>query len=79
MKNLAINGGEKAIKSPLPQRHHFGQEEKEACIRIIDAAIAEGVAPISNGPERALLGEEFAKLLGGGYAECVMKSCKVNI
>lgn len=71
MNNLAINGGEKAIKTPLAPRHHFGAEEKAACNRIIDEAIEKGVAPGYNGPERGLLGEEFAALLGSGYAECV--------
>ena len=68
---LAINGGEKAIKTPFPARHHFGEEEKAACIRIMDEAISRGVAPGYNGPERELLGKEFSELLGGGYAECV--------
>ncbi len=71
LKQLAINGGEKAIKTPFPARHHFGEEEKAACVRIIDEAIENGVAPGYNGPERELLGSEFAKMLGGGYAECV--------
>ena len=70
-KALAINGGEKAVKAPLAARHHFGAEEKAACNRILDEAIAAGVAPGYNGPERGLLGSEFAELLGGGYAECV--------
>ncbi len=71
VKSLAINGGEKAIKTPFPERFHFGAEEKAACNRILDEAIEKGVAPGYNGPDRALLGEEFAKMLGGGYAECV--------
>jgi len=71
MNNLAINGGEKAIKTPLAERHHFGAEEKAACNRVIDEAIARGDAPGYNGPDRGLLGSEFAALLGGGYAECV--------
>ncbi len=71
LKALAVNGGEKAIKTPFPPRHHFGAEEKAACNRIIDEAIEKGVAPGYNGPERGKLGEEFAAMLGGGYAECV--------
>jgi len=71
IKDLAVNGGEKAIKIPFPPRHHFGAEEKAACNKIIDEAIEKGVAPGYNGPERELLGKEFASLLGGGYAECV--------
>ena len=68
---LALNGGEKAIKSEFPARHHFGAEEKAACIRILDEAIEKGVAPGYNGPDRGLLGAEFAEMLGGGYCECV--------
>ena len=68
---LAINGGEKAIKTPLAARNHFGEAEKAACNRVIDQAIAAGAAPGYGGPERQLLGQEFAQLLGGGYAECV--------
>ncbi|MBQ2840117.1 MAG: DegT/DnrJ/EryC1/StrS family aminotransferase [Oscillospiraceae bacterium] len=71
MNNLAINGGEKTVKTAFPARHHFGAEEKAACNRVMDEAIAKGVAPGYNGPDRGLLGEEFAALLGGGYAECV--------
>ncbi len=70
-KLLAINGGEKSIKTPFPARHHFGAEEKAACNRILDEAIEKGVAPGYNGPDRALLGQEFAKMLGGGYVEPV--------
>lgn len=68
---LAINGGEKAIKTPLAARNHFGAEERAACNRVLDEAIAAGAAPGYNGPDRGLLGAEFAELLGGGYAECV--------
>lgn len=70
-KLLAINGGARAIKTPFPPRHHFGAEEKAACNRIMDEAIANGVAPGYNGPDRKLLGAEFAQMLGGGYVECV--------
>lgn len=68
---LAIQGGEKAIKTPLAARNHFGEAEKAACNRVMDEAIAAGTAPGYGGPERTKLGEEFAALLGGGYAECV--------
>lgn len=71
MNNLAINGGAKAIKETLAARHHFGAEEKAACNRVMDEAIAKGVAPGYNGPDRGLLGEEFSALLGGGWTECV--------
>jgi hypothetical protein len=70
-KQLAIHGGEKAIKTPLAARHHFGEAEKAACNRVLDAAIAAGKAPGYGGPEKTMLCKEFAELLGGGYAECV--------
>lgn len=67
---LAINGGTPAIKS-LPTRGHFGAEEKAAANRVMDEAIAKGVAPGYGGPEEEALGKEFSELLGGGYADGV--------
>ena len=69
-KNLALYGGEKAAPN-LPARHHFGQEERAAALRIIDNAIANGGAPGYGGPEEEAFGKEFAELLGGGYADAV--------
>ena len=71
MKRLAINGGEKAIVTPLPARHHFTEEEKAACNRVLDAAIAAGVAPGYGGAEEESFGKEFAEIMGGGYADAV--------
>ncbi len=70
-EKLAIHGGEKAIPGNLPVRGHFGAAEKAAADRIMDAAIAAGVAPGYGGPEEEALGKEFAELLGGGYADGV--------
>ena len=70
LEALAINGGEQAVKS-LPVRGHFGAEEKAAANRVMDEAIAKGVAPGYGGPEEEALGKEFAELLGGGYADGV--------
>lgn len=67
---LAINGGEMAAPN-LPERHHFGAEERAAALRIIDDAIAKGDAPAYGGPEEEAFGKEFAELLGGGYADAV--------
>lgn len=71
LNTLAINGGEKAVTSPLPVRGHFGAEEKAAANRIMDEAIAKGVAPGYGGPEEDALCKEFAEMLGGGYADGV--------
>ncbi len=67
---LALNGGTPAVKS-LPVRGHFGAEEKAAANRVMDEAIAKGVAPGYGGPEEDALGREFSELLGGGYADGV--------
>ena len=69
-EKLAINGGEKAVGA-LKARFHFGVEEKEAAMRLFDAAIATGEAFGYNGPEEAAYCKEFAEFLGGGFADGV--------
>ena len=71
LKKLAINGGEKAVLNPFPPRGHFGAAEKAAADRILDAAIADGVAPGYGGEEEDAFCKEFSELLGGGYADAV--------
>ncbi len=71
LKELAINGGPKAVPNPLPPRGHFGAEEKAAANRIIDEAIAKGVAPGYGGPEEEIFCKEFSEMMGGGYADAV--------
>jgi len=71
IKALAVNGGEKAVSVPLQPRHHFGEEEKAAANRVIDAAIAAGVAPGYGGVEETEFCNEFSEMLGGGYADAV--------
>ncbi|NLG52646.1 MAG: hypothetical protein GX541_01515 [Clostridiales bacterium] len=70
IKSLAVNGGEKAVKS-LPSRGHFGAEEKNAANRVFDEAIARGQAPGYGGAEEEALCREFSEMLGGGYADAV--------
>jgi dTDP-4-amino-4,6-dideoxygalactose transaminase len=70
-KNLAINGGAKAIPTPLPTRGHFGKEEKLAAMAIFDESIASGNAFGYNGEQEELFCKEFAEFLGGGYADGV--------
>ena len=69
-KQLALYGGSPAAPN-LPQRHHFGEAERAAALRVIDQAIADGVAPGYGGPEEEAFGREFSALLGGGYADAV--------
>ena len=70
-KELAMNGGPKAVKKDLPARHHFGEAERAAALRVIDEAIAKGVAPGYGGPEEEAFCKEFSEMLGGGYADAV--------
>ena len=39
MPKLAIDGGEKTRKTPLPARRLFGEEEKAAAMKLFDKAI----------------------------------------
>lgn len=71
LKNLAINGGPKAVPNPLPPRGSFGQAEKDAMNRVVDEAIAAGIAPIYGGPEEEAFCKEFSTMMGGGFADAV--------
>ena len=68
MKDLAVNGGPRAIPK-LPDRFHFGEEEKAAVVDLFDRYSAKGGVPGYNGPEEKAFCEEFAEFLGGGYAD----------
>ena len=68
---LAINGGPKAVATPMKGRFHFGREEKEAAMRLFDQSIESGNAIPYNGPEEEAFGREFAEFMGGGFADGV--------
>jgi len=70
-QRLAIDGGEKACRTPWPERGLFGQEEKQAVMAMFDRAIASGRAFGYNGEEEETYCKEFARYLGGGYADAV--------
>jgi dTDP-4-amino-4,6-dideoxygalactose transaminase len=71
MPRLAVDGGEKVRKTPLPPRALFGEEEKAAAVAVFDRAIQLGEAFGYNGPEEQAYEREFAEFLGGGYADMV--------
>jgi len=71
LQNLAINGGPKTITKPLPARHHFGEAERNAAVRVINEAMERGDAPGYGGPEEEAFCKEFAARIGGGYADAV--------
>jgi perosamine synthetase len=74
MSNLAINGGPKAVCKPLPNRGHFGEEEKAAVNKLFDEAIKAGAPQGYNGPHEEAFCKQFAEFMGGGYADAV-NSC----
>lgn len=71
IKALAINGGTPVRAEAFPPRGHFTKDEKAACDAVMDKAIAAGVAPGYGGEEEKAFCEEFAELMGGGYADAV--------
>ncbi|HGE70164.1 TPA: DegT/DnrJ/EryC1/StrS family aminotransferase [Candidatus Poribacteria bacterium] len=71
MAKLAIDGGEKVRKIPMPPRRLFGEEEKSAVIALFDRSIETGEAFGYNGIEEQSYEKEFAEFMGGGYADLV--------
>ena len=71
MSKLAIDGGEKTRKTPLPARRLFGEEEKAAAVDLFDRAIESGGVFGYNGQEEQAYEREFAEFHGGGYADLV--------
>jgi perosamine synthetase len=68
---LAINGGDPVRTTPMPPRHMFGDEEKQAAMALFDASIESGNAFGYGGPQEDTYCKEFAEFLGGGYADGV--------
>jgi perosamine synthetase len=68
---LAIDGGEKVRTTPFPKRGLFTNEERQAVEALFDRAIETGTAFGYGGPEEQAYEQEFAKYLGGGYADLV--------
>jgi dTDP-4-amino-4,6-dideoxygalactose transaminase len=71
MQKLAIDGGEKVRKIPLPTRNLFGEEEKLAVIELFDKSIETGEVFGYGGPEEQAYEKDFVDFMGGGYADLV--------
>jgi len=69
--DLAIHGGSRAFDRPFPPRHLFGEEEKQAAMKMFDRCISTGAALGYNGPEEEAYCEQFAEFMGGGYCDGV--------
>ena len=70
-KMLAMHGGSKCRIKPFPGRGLIGREEKAAVNALFDRAIASGEAFGYNGEQEEAYCREFARFMGGGYADAV--------
>ena len=70
-KKLAIDGGRKVRESPWPARRLLGEEEKRAVIALLDKAMASSDVCGYNGEQEEAYCNQFARSLGGGYADAV--------
>lgn len=68
---LAIDGGSPVRTDPMPARHLFGEEDKQAAVRVFDESIRTGQAFGYNGAEEQAFEKEFAEAMGGGFADGV--------
>ena len=68
---LAIDGGTPVRTAPWPKRHLFGEEERRVVVELFDAAMETGNAIGYGGPHEAAYEEDFARFLGGGFADLV--------
>jgi len=70
-QKLAVDGGPKVRSKPWPARKLLGKEEKKAVDALFERSIASGNAFGYNGPEEEAFCRQFAKFMGGGYADAV--------
>ncbi len=69
---LAVAGGAPARTQPFPSRRVFGPEERQAAIALFDAAAEQGDRLLGYaGAQEEEYCAEFARLLGGGFADGV--------
>jgi len=68
---LALEGGKPVRTMPMPARHLFGESEKRAAVRLFDKSIRTGQVFGYGGAEEQAFEREFAKTLGGGFADGV--------
>jgi len=66
-----VHGGPKARRWPWPRRRHIDRRERRALDRLLRREILFGDAIVYAGAEEAAYCSEFAKYLGGGYADAV--------
>jgi perosamine synthetase len=70
-ETLAIDGGTPVRTRPMPERGLFGAEEKAAVVALFDECISSGDVFSYGGPQEEAYCAEFARFLGGGFADAV--------
>jgi dTDP-4-amino-4,6-dideoxygalactose transaminase len=68
---LAIHGGERLRKTPMPARLALGEDEARMIQQVIDYYRERKVDPGYQGAFEKVYTDEFARLMGGGYADAV--------
>jgi perosamine synthetase len=68
---LAINGGERVRKTPMPARLALGEREREMVIAVLDYYRERNLDPGYEGHFEKLYVQAFAEMMGGGYADAV--------
>src|SRR5262245_3064852 len=68
---LAIHGGERLRKTPMPARIALGDDELGMVHQVIDFYRERQVDPGYQGTFEKLYTDEFVSMMGGGYADAV--------
>jgi perosamine synthetase len=68
---LAIHGGERLRKTPMPARLALGEDELRMVQEVIDYYRERKVDPGYQGVFEKLYTDEFVAMMGGGYADAV--------
>ena len=68
---LAIDGGTPVRAKPMPERGLIGPAEKKAVVALLDDSIRTGKASGYNGPSEQQYEKDFARFMGGGFADGV--------
>lgn len=71
MSKLAIFGGNKTRKKPMPKRNAFGSNEKKRLLETINYYYSKKEDPPYNGVYEKKLCKKFSKFMGGGFTLAV--------
>ena len=68
---LAIHGGERVRKTPMPARLALGDSERQMVLAVLDYYRERNVDPGYEGHFEKMYCRAFAEMMGGGYADAV--------